>query len=281
MREPRIRRLASFLLAVAVAAAVALGILVAGTASALISPAGARAGSGSKASAAASRADVVGALFITSSGHLGRHFCTASVVHSASGNVIITAAHCMAGVSLSPPYGVVFAPGYHDGRFPLGLWTVTSDFVTTNWTVRRDPNDDVAFLIVSSPGRRPLEQVTGAERLGLHAVLPATIEAIGYPDTADQPVSCSALALEFRTTGLHQLTFTCGGFTNGTSGGPLLSDVSQATGEGTIIGVIGGYQQGGDTADVSYSARFSENVAALYQLATSPTRDPEHRNDPI
>ena len=222
----------------------------------------------------------VGALFTTRDGHIGHHFCTASVVASFHGNVLITAAHCMAGISFTAPDGVVFAPGYRDGRFPLGVWDVTSAFTTTKWAASRDPNDDVAFLIANSPGRPPVQQVTGADVLGFDVSLPARIEAIGYPDAASQPVACSALALNVHPDGLRQLTFTCPGFTDGTSGGPLLSNVSPATGRGTLIGVIGGYHQGGYTATVSYSARFAQNVAALFQLATSPTRDPGHRNDP-
>jgi hypothetical protein len=42
-----------------------------------------------------------------------------------------------------------------------------------------------------------------------------------------------------------------------------------ATGEGTVIGVIGGYQQGGDSADVSYSAAFGQNVQTLNDTAVS------------
>jgi hypothetical protein len=34
-----------------------------------------------------------------------------------------------------------------------------------------------------------------------------------------------------------------------------------------VIGVIGGYQQGGDTPSVSYSARFGALVADLYKTA--------------
>jgi hypothetical protein len=34
-----------------------------------------------------------------------------------------------------------------------------------------------------------------------------------------------------------------------------------------VIGVIGGYQQGGDTDAVSYSAVFGDRVASLYQEA--------------
>jgi hypothetical protein len=36
-----------------------------------------------------------------------------------------------------------------------------------------------------------------------------------------------------------------------------------------VIGVIGGYEQGGDTPQVSYSAMFEANVAALYLTAVA------------
>jgi hypothetical protein len=34
-----------------------------------------------------------------------------------------------------------------------------------------------------------------------------------------------------------------------------------------VIGVIGGYEQGGDTPSVSYSARFGQAVRNLYNTA--------------
>ena len=39
--------------------------------------------------------------------------------------------------------------------------------------------------------------------------------------------------------------------------------------QGLVIGVIGGYQQGGDTPQVSYSAMLGTNAAALYQDAVA------------
>src|SRR5215472_16796522 len=68
----------------------------------------------------------VGALFTSSNGILGSHFCTASVVSSPAGNLLITAAHCLQG---KHPGDVVFAPGYHNGRFPHGVWAVTTAYV--------------------------------------------------------------------------------------------------------------------------------------------------------
>jgi hypothetical protein len=101
--------------------------------------------------------------------------------------------------------------------------------------------------------------------------LPARIQAIGYPDGSDRAVSCPTRATAFRPDALDQVRFVCPGFTDGTSGGPFLTDFSRATGIGTIIGVIGGYQQGGDSPSISYSSAFTASIRALYQYVTAVT----------
>ncbi len=45
--------------------------------------------------------------------------------------------------------------------------------------------------------------------------------------------------------------------------------MNPATGLGSVIGVIGGYEQGGYSADVSYAARFGASTEALYKIAVS------------
>jgi V8-like Glu-specific endopeptidase len=205
----------------------------------------------------------VGALFTRSRAGLGNHFCTASVVHSRRGDVLITAAHCLTGKPVGGPDGIVFVPGFHDGRAPYGTWQVTAVFVDQAWSARHDPDDDVAFLHAGPPGSQ-IEQTTGAERLGVSRP-PQPVQVIGYPDGAGRPVGCQVPARGF---GARQMVFDCDGFTDGTSGGPFLAQVSKATGRGTVIGVIGGYQQGGDTPDISYSPRFAADVAALYGAAS-------------
>lgn len=215
----------------------------------------------------------VGALFVRSNGHLGRHFCTASVVHSPVGNLLLTAAHCMRGRSLRPAGGVVFAPGYHDGRMPLGLWVVTGKFVTSRWAKDHDPNDDFAFLVVRRHHSQ-IERRSGAEQLLTGTALPVRVRVIGYPDATDAPIRCTAFARRFTTRTLRQMRFRCGGYTDGTSGGPFLLHVSSRSGTGWIIGVIGGYQQGGSTPSVSYSARFGAAMTALYRTATAASAPP-------
>ena len=204
---------------------------------------------------------VVGALFTSSDGKLGTHFCTASVVHSTHGDLAVTAAHCVAGIQGQ----VVFVPGYANGKEPYGVWPVSAIYTDQAWQSDQDQDDDVAFLrLADASGGVPIENVTGAERLGTGWPVPALVRVIGYPGDTDQPVSCANWTKTFSVT---QLEFDCGGYTDGTSGGPFLADASGASGQWTVIGVIGGYEQGGDTPDVSYAADFGTAVAGLYQTA--------------
>ncbi len=209
----------------------------------------------------------VGALFSTSGGQLRTHFCTASVVDSPAGNLLITAAHCVNGYSATSPARLAFVPGYDDGTAPYGVWTVTHIFADAAWASAADPDDDVAFLAVAQPGSATkIENITGAERLGIGQPATGAVRVIGYPDTQEQPLSCQNRTLAFSAS---QLRFDCDGYTSGTSGGPFLTGIDAATGEGTVIGVIGGYQQGGGSPDVSYAARFGQNVQTLYDTAAS------------
>jgi V8-like Glu-specific endopeptidase len=248
----------SVVVAVAVTpAASAAGELATGFARAvrqLVSPAPtARAFSGTPA---------VGALFTSSAGQLGSHFCTGTVVASPGGDLVVTAAHCVSGVS-----GMVFIPDYGHGATPYGVWDVQRVYVDQAWKSSADPDDDVAILQVSQAGSTvPIEHVTGADKLVTGQASRPLVQVIGYPDTADGPVTC-----QNRTTQpmARQLEFSCGGFTDGTSGGPFLADVDPATGQGGVTGVIGGYEQGGNTPQVSYSSAFGANIAGLYAQAVS------------
>jgi V8-like Glu-specific endopeptidase len=206
----------------------------------------------------------VGALFSGSGGKLGSHFCTASVVSSPAGDLLITAAHCLQGKVLDPVGSVVFAPGYHDGSFPYGTWPVTAVYVDSQWRQSQDPDDDVAFLTTGRPGT-DIQRVTGAETLMVNQP-PQQVQVIGYPDQMNEPISCAAAARGFGPT---QMVFDCDNYTNGTSGGPFLANVGPATGDGWVIGVIGGYEQGGDSPNVSYSPRFVSSLLSLYQMAIS------------
>ena len=57
--------------------------------------------------------------------------------------------------------------------------------------------------------------------------------------------------------------------TGGTSGSPWITRFDPVTRTGAIVGVIGGYQEGGDTPAVSYSAYLDSDIRKLYQEATA------------
>ncbi|MBC3842266.1 trypsin-like serine protease [Streptacidiphilus sp. 4-A2] len=218
---------------------------------------------------------MVGAVFLSGQGgHPGSHYCTASVVDSPGGDVIATAAHCIEdpsnGSTTAAPF--VFVPGYHDGKEPYGAWTPVKVLIDPHWTANADPDYDIAFAVVQEPGHpgARLSQLVGAEGIAFGTKLPAVVSGIGYPASAEQPIACLNTLKPFQPT---QSEFDCAGFADGSSGGPLLLGVDPATGRGSLVGVIGGYQEGGLTPEVSYAATFSGSVRNLYQqaIAVRPT----------
>lgn len=204
----------------------------------------------------------VGALFTYAKSGLGTHFCTASVVDSPVEDLVITAAHCVSGHQGS----IVFVPGYNHGREPDGIWMVVKVVVDEHWRSSDSPDDDFAFLVVKriGKGEGTLEKLTGGERLGVNEPDPALVRVFGYPNGAEAPIRCENKVFDYSPT---QLQFDCGGYTQGTSGSPLVAGVNPRTGTGTVVGVIGGFELGGDTPQVSYAAKFGGDLAQLYETA--------------
>ena len=206
----------------------------------------------------------VGALFVPSIAGLGPalglpHYCSASVVHSAGHDLVLTAAHCVFGTG----FAIEFAPGYADGRAPYGTWAIRHVYLDPAWRQRQDPRADVAILQLAPRGGRQVEDVTGtAPALG-------TAPAAGSPVTVDgyvagvrgRPITCTAPV--YYTAGFP--SFDCGGYADGVSGGPWLQG-------GQVVGVIGGLHQGGCTPSTSYSAPFGASVAALLRRAEAGGR---------
>lgn len=207
---------------------------------------------------------VAGVLYRPESG-VSSHFCSASVVHSAAGNLVVTAAHCV--YSDSAKTDIAFAPGFHDGELPYGSWQVTKVLVSQNWQNGNDPDEDVAFLqIAPSSSGASLESVTGADQIAFFQGFGMPVTVPAYPQGSDTPITCVAPAVRYSAT---QTEWDCRGYPDGTSGAPFLTDVDASGEKGTVIGVIGGYQQGGNTPDISYSAYFGSAIKSLYQSASS------------
>ncbi|KNB49193.1 trypsin-like serine peptidase [Streptomyces caatingaensis] len=205
----------------------------------------------------------VGPLFYTDQDEPG-HGCTASVVHSERGDLLVTAAHCVYTGGFHTD--IAFAPGYRDGVAPYGVWVPTSIDVDPEWMADRDEDHDVAFLRVRQVGSdAAVERVTGAERIAFHPAAGRPARVLGYPGDAERPLACQNTV---RAEGATQLRFDCRGMPGGTSGSPLLTDVDPVTGLGTIVGVLGGKDEGGDD-ETSYSSYFGDAVRDLYHRAAN------------
>ncbi len=224
-------------------------------------------GLGSSHTAAASLVSArEGALFsgsITSTSH----YCSASVVDSPGGDVIITAAHCLP----SSPGSTVFVPGYRNGQAPYGVWPVLQTVESTNWTANTDPDYDVAFGVLGPLHGQEIEQVVGANQLGVNLGTNQVVTLTGYPDGAGAPITCSNNIAMFGST---QMRIACASYTDGTSGSPWVipGSLGRTHNEGTVLGVIGGFEQGGYTPNVSYSVYFDNSVSQLYQQAIAMVR---------
>lgn len=219
---------------------------------------------------ASPRAARVGAIFSHSKS--GNHFCTASVVDSPGRDLLITAAHCISGGKNGGPQSdIVFIPGYRDGIAPYGVWTPSKLIVAPQWTSSSDPDYDVGFVVLNQRHGENIESVLGANRLGFNPPYTSHVRVTGYPASNDAPVTCTNMTAQQSAT---QLRFECRGFFGGTSGSPWVTNFDQVTRTGTIIGVIGGYQEGGDSDSVSFSSYFGSGIEQFYQRAASSATPP-------
>jgi V8-like Glu-specific endopeptidase len=209
----------------------------------------------------------VGALFIT--GLFPLHICTASVVRSANRSVIVTAAHC---IRSGTGEGYEFAPGFHDGKAPYGMWRVTKAYAAPGWIQHHNDRDDFAFLVVEPRrinGRlQRLQDVTGANALGYTPTPGTMVTVVGYPlGIGGSPKHCRVAT---RRHGRYS-EFSCSGFGDGTSGGPWLARGPHGR---RVVGLIGGLHQGSCSPAYSYSSPIARAAhRALYRAGHDKAPD--------
>ncbi|MEU9192841.1 trypsin-like serine peptidase [Streptomyces hundungensis] len=196
----------------------------------------------------------------------GRQSCTAAVVDSRHGDLLVTAAHCL------PLDGATFAPGYHDGLTPRGEWPVLAALADPRYAEARKGAEnwpyDWAFVRVARVGGRSVQEAVGsAFRVPAHperlAADLSRVTLIGYPHDRPGQHTCTVDAQpaynDFRQA-------RCAGFSTGVSGSPWV--ISAQDGAGLVVGVLGGAERGGGFADdISYTARFDAGLSALFETA--------------
>lgn len=225
----------------------------------------------------------VGALFLD--GADGNHNCTGSVIRSDTGDLVLTAAHCVAGSGT----GMQFVPMYHDGIAPYGAWNVTAVYADPAWITDQRPQSDFALLRLAPQLRGgrlvTIQDVVGGNTLDFSGGPGERVQLVGYPaGIDDKPVTC--VGTTYDQQGF--LGFDCHGFAPGTSGAPWLvpppipgtgvrgapagtsvpgvSGLPAPTGL-EVTGIIGGLHQGGCDESISYSPSFGVSLQLVYQRA--------------
>jgi trypsin len=192
----------------------------------------------------------VGPIFVQSD---TLHICTGSVVHSSTGDLILTAAHCLA-----QGFTESFVPGFANLAAPSNVWTIDAVYLDPLWVASQDPKVDYGFARVSRPSGGSIEAQVGSGLLLGPAPAPGTeVGIIGYvAGIGGNPIGCQ------NRTGVTRgyPSFSCAGLVVGTSGAPWIRG-------STVTGVTGGLEQGGCTPTVSYSAPFTQRTAALLARA--------------
>ncbi|WP_344929970.1 hypothetical protein [Saccharopolyspora gregorii] len=201
----------------------------------------------------------VGRLFFTDHGEDAS--CTATVVEADDRSTIVTAGHCVHNTDLLGEDGrwtehVLFIPGYRDGKAPFGRFTGRVGFADETWLHNDQQHGEVygphdqAFVVLNPDerGRRPVDVIGVAQRIGFDEPGAGAATSFGYPRASSDPARdglpeyigerlahCWGTAAEAPgAPGRWGVPCTMGG---GASGGPRISGLSPETGVGAVVGI--------------------------------------------
>lgn len=217
--------------------------------------------------------------------------CTASVIQSQSGSVIITAGHCVKSFDGTVHTDFSFAPGHTGptclnltacGANPHGVWTATSSDISIDPGFPAQQRLDVAFLTVhpTNASQGSVQAAAGGVALEFNANANGSWTANGYPHGnalssppgaysttfqqcagASSPISNSSDPNYITGTGPLPLQMPCTTQSDGSSGGPWIDSQS---------GKIGAINKAGGNPAL-LADQLGNEVKKLYQgLPTTP-----------
>ncbi|CAF4055468.1 unnamed protein product [Adineta steineri] len=173
-------------------------------------------------------------------------YCSASVIASTSGDVIVTAGHCVYDTSTLQwltSCNWIFVPAYYNGTAPYGKWPAREVTALTSWT-QSSPNYnyDVGFVALSLLNGRHITEITGSQSVGFNYPRNQPTYSFGYPLNLDQGEIlqvCSGIpgASKYTTNSYAGQGLSNCYMTGGCSGGPWLQQFDESTGIGVTYSV--------------------------------------------
>ncbi|MFI0165389.1 trypsin-like serine protease [Streptomyces sp. NPDC017095] len=216
--------------------------------------------------------------------------CTGSVLDTKARNIVLTAAHCARNMKSAYLFVPKFVKGAAPDRQPYGIFPIQRIFIDPRYvpdrgsaTTKKAVSDlDTAFARVSpNQWGKNLQDAVGG---GLTFTRPAGythrgVTVVGYPsyshNSAGRAVKCTVPTKQL--PGFRQLSMTCGGYYGGVSGSPWITDYKDDARTGHVIGNLGGYNGGGNDANVdyiSYAPAFGTDAANLLAYAVADQAPP-------
>jgi hypothetical protein len=190
----------------------------------------------------------VGAVFL---GGGTLHTCSGGVLDSTAGDLIITAAHCLAAGT-----DATFVAGLQDSAAPEDIWHVDAVYLDPRWVQDQDPMADFAIARVSRDAGGSAEAHAGGGLKLAAAPKPGThVSVTGYGlGVGGGPIGCRTPTVP-DTKGFPAVD--CAELVDGLSGAPWIDGAS-------VVGVIGGLNGGGCANEsTSYSPPFGDAVKQL------------------
>ncbi|MGW5427167.1 trypsin-like serine peptidase [Streptomyces sp. NPDC004059] len=215
--------------------------------------------------------------------------CTGSVIDTPARDIVLTAAHCALNMKGDYVFVPKFVKGAGPDRQPYGIFHVQRIFIDPRYvpdrgsttTKKRASDLDTAFARVSADQRgRSLQDAVGGGLTFTRAngYTHRNVTVVGYPsyrhNSAGRAVKCTVPTRQL--PGYRQMSMTCGGYYGGVSGSPWITDYKDDARTGHVIGDLGGYNGGGNDANVdyiSYAPAFGDDAAHLLADAVA-NRDP-------
>jgi hypothetical protein len=197
--------------------------------------------------------------------------CTAVVIGRA---MIVTAAHCFMG---NNPVNYttsnwMFAPMWHNNTFPYGKWYVSSVYIMQPYINSFNGRYDFAAVNLDRQHGHGVAYYTGQDSwsgdFSLARDQTTGVRIVGIPGNSSVALTSVTTAVAVEVSRRWEvLRASTPGFGDGTSGGPWFHPFDTKTDTGTVLGVTGGYEQGGDTDSPSYADFFSSYFTDLVAAA--------------
>lgn len=205
--------------------------------------------------------------------------CTGSVIDTPVRNIVLTAAHCALNMKGDYVFVPKFVKGAGPDKQPYGIFHIQHVSIDPRYvpdkgssTTKKPWSDlDTAFARVSPNQKgQSLQDAVGG---GLTFTRPGSytqknVSVVGYPsyrhNSAGRAIKCTVPTSQL--PGYRQMSMTCGGYYGGVSGSPWITDYQDGSRSGHVIGNLGGYNGGGNDANVdyiSYAPAFGADAANL------------------